>query len=85
MTEKYIKILNRRNKLFKSGIVADIVGCSERQVQAVRKGDRSAETSLGKRIQMADTLLETKGSALLQEVQQLLATPNPIPHENNQQ
>jgi len=84
MAEKYSKNLKFRNKLFKSGIVAGLVGCSERQVQAVRKGDRSANTTLGKRIQMADMLLEVKGSALLQEVQHLLTTQNPILHENNQ-
>jgi hypothetical protein len=83
--EKYTKKGKPRNKIFRSGIVARLVGCSERQVQAVRKGDRSGNTNLGKRIQMADTLLETKGCALLQEVQELLSTQNPIPHESNQQ
>jgi len=52
--------------------VAEVVGCSTTTVKSIRQGKRSESTELGKKIKLADILLEQGSSALIQEVTKIV-------------
>ena len=53
-------------------VVAEVVGCGETTVRAVRRGDRPDETDLGKSITLADELLEKGTNLLIEEVKKVV-------------
>lgn len=53
-------------------LVADMVGCSEAAVKAIRSGARNSETSTGKAIELADTLMEEGSNALINAVKEIV-------------
>ncbi len=60
MNEKYGKKTKHHKKIFKSQIIAEVVGCSERHVRNVRekeKLNKPIETPLEQTIQVADMLM----------------------------
>lgn len=52
--------------------ISGTVGCSESMVKAVRNGERSNETTLGQKIEVAEILLEDGVNNLLKEVKRIL-------------
>lgn len=65
---------NNGNKIWPipAKTVADVVGCSENMVRAIRREARSEDTELGTRIAVADRLLEDGANKLLQEVKRVV-------------
>lgn len=52
--------------------IAETVGCSENTVKAVQNGQRSKETDLGQKIEVAEILLEDGINPLLAEVKRIV-------------
>lgn len=66
---------NRHRKITKKiphWKIAEAVNASESMVKKVRSGDRSNETDLGQRIQIAEMLIEEGENKLLQEVKRVV-------------
>lgn len=53
-------------------VVAEMVGCSEAAVKAIRSGARNAHTDTGKQIVLVETLLSEGSNALLNEVKKIV-------------
>lgn len=72
--EKEKKSKCPKNKIVSvpASTIADIVGCSPTTVKSVRQGKRSESTELGKKIKLADILLEQGSSALIKEVTKIV-------------
>ena len=68
-TTKKTKCPKTQSKRIPHWMVAEVVGCSLSMVKAVRNNQRSNETALGQRIEVAEILLQDK---LINEVKKLV-------------
>lgn len=67
-----VKKPNRPKKRVSPSLIAEVVGCSGSLVRQVISGDRSNETSMGQRIEIADMLLEEGLNKLVTEVKRVV-------------
>ena len=78
MAEKIDKSKKRHKKYSKKVSHEDVaytVGASKSTVKAIRNGNRSNETDLGQRVQIAEMLIEDGQNKLLEEVKRIVQIP----------